>query len=223
MLGYLDTGLLPTPDCLRLLPDLVLPVFASLGPDVCCFRLRYSLMESFRFGVGGGSGAAKLGLSRGSLLCVRVTILGQVVDTGDIDCGLGVVVAGTMAGASMVEYDGMATLNMECVGMGGGNDWLANADSLLGFSRYSDSTELPATTAGSCEITSGNWLKNEVLVGLGAGSGGGGGGGSAAASEADVSKSGSQVMVAGEDGNMGGGGGGWAILKATAGTASVFV
>lgn len=32
----------------------------------CCFRLRYSLIESFLFGAGGGSGAVKLGLSRGS-------------------------------------------------------------------------------------------------------------------------------------------------------------
>lgn len=125
------------------------PVFLSGVPVDCCFRLRYSLIESFRLGADGGAGTVRLGLSRGSLLCVRVTIFGHVgkADDNGVDV-VAVDAFAALAAASSVEKEGMATLNMECVGMGE-NDWPVKAVGLFGFSRYSESKDLPATTSGN--------------------------------------------------------------------------
>lgn len=52
-----------------------------------CIRLRYSLMDSLRFGAGGGSGAFSCGLRRGSWLAVLVSGnfsgVGNLLATGD--------------------------------------------------------------------------------------------------------------------------------------------
>ena len=54
--------------------------FESLVDD-CCIRFRYSFIESFRFGCGGGSGAERWGFKRGSWLAVFVCIFNGLVLT----------------------------------------------------------------------------------------------------------------------------------------------
>lgn len=55
---------------------------ARVSQVVCCFRFRYSLMDSLRFGAGGGSGALKMGFKRGSWLAVFVSIFMGVDNFG---------------------------------------------------------------------------------------------------------------------------------------------
>lgn len=59
-------------------PDPVDGVVVVLLLHDCIFRLRYSLIESLRFGVMGatGSGVVRAGFSRGSELAVLVKIFG---------------------------------------------------------------------------------------------------------------------------------------------------
>lgn len=67
----------------------VLSIFSTFGFSVLvvsCLRLRYSLIDSLRFGVIGGSSFG--GFNRGSALCVRVNTFGLTGLTGVVADGV---------------------------------------------------------------------------------------------------------------------------------------
>lgn len=61
----------------------VVGVVGAVSTDGRC-RMRYSLMESLRLGIGAGSGTVSIGFRRGSWLAVRVYNLSGVDDGGGI-------------------------------------------------------------------------------------------------------------------------------------------
>lgn len=61
----------------------VVGVVGAVSTDGRC-RMRYSLMESLRLGIGAGSGTVNMGFRRGSWLAVRVYNLSGVDDGGGI-------------------------------------------------------------------------------------------------------------------------------------------
>lgn len=92
-----------------------------VGVD-CSFRLRYSLIDSLRFGVGGVTTAwASVGFRRGSLLCGRVMAI--FVHVGDgIRMAAAAAAADEDADADALDGAALVRLSIDCGGGGGGDE-----------------------------------------------------------------------------------------------------
>lgn len=77
----------------------VVGVVGAVSTDGRC-RMRYSLMESLRLGIGAGSGTVSMGFRRGSWLAVRVySLRGVEVGGGMLSIALLLLEAATAAAA----------------------------------------------------------------------------------------------------------------------------